>query len=269
MHRCTVLPGWLAILFACAGTWMPAFADSLATIRERGVLHVGTKIDYHPYGFQTETGDIVGLEPDLAEDVAVRFGVDLRLVPVLTATRLRYLVAGRIDLIIATMGINKERARIVEFVDPPYYAGEQAAFTHRSSLIGGWDDLDGRWVCGVRGAQYNADVQVRGARLVVFRNPNLALAGLRAGRCGVMVYDTTWLGQFLGRPDWADFIMPLPSIRPSFWGIAVNKGDLALRDALAEIVRDWHASGRLLELEKKWGAAPSSFLKDMHLEFRG
>jgi len=50
---------------------VPARAeDSLAAIKQKGVLTVGVKNDYRPWGFLDPSGKIVGLEIDLATEVA-------------------------------------------------------------------------------------------------------------------------------------------------------------------------------------------------------
>src|SRR5690348_7690691 len=86
--------------FACAAS---AQADDLAMIRQRGTLIVGVKTDYPPFGFRSPAGEIEGIEPDLAADVANSLGVKLELVPVVASNRIQFLEQGRIDLIIATM----------------------------------------------------------------------------------------------------------------------------------------------------------------------
>ena len=60
----------------------PLQAQTLDKIKQRGVLVVGTKADYKPFGFRDPKGAIVGFEPDLAKDVADRLGVRLELEPV-------------------------------------------------------------------------------------------------------------------------------------------------------------------------------------------
>jgi len=46
----------------------------LDNVKKRGTLIVGVKADYKPYGFRDPSGKIVGIEPDLAQDVADRLG---------------------------------------------------------------------------------------------------------------------------------------------------------------------------------------------------
>lgn len=50
-------------------------ADGIEAIKQRGTLIVGVKADYRPFGFRDPSGAIIGMEPDLAADVAKRLGV--------------------------------------------------------------------------------------------------------------------------------------------------------------------------------------------------
>ena len=65
-----------------------ASADVLDTIKERGRLIVGVKADYKPYGFLDSSGAIIGIEPDLAKDVADKLGVEVEYVPVVSSNRM-------------------------------------------------------------------------------------------------------------------------------------------------------------------------------------
>ncbi|MGH7683794.1 MAG: transporter substrate-binding domain-containing protein, partial [Vulcanimicrobiaceae bacterium] len=49
----------------------PAYArDTLAEIKQRGKLIVGVKTDYKPFGYLDPSGKVVGIEPELAADIA-------------------------------------------------------------------------------------------------------------------------------------------------------------------------------------------------------
>src|SRR5207302_18185 len=80
-----------------------ATAQTLDKIKQRGVLVLGSKADYKPFGFRDPSGAIVGFEPDLGKDVADRLGVKLEIEPVVSSNRMQFLQQGRIDLMIATM----------------------------------------------------------------------------------------------------------------------------------------------------------------------
>jgi polar amino acid transport system substrate-binding protein len=109
-----------AALFASAALVTVASADALEDIKARGALIVGVKADYKPFGFRDPSGAIIGLEPDLAADVASKLGVKLELVPVVSANRMEFLNQGKIDLMIATMSDKPERRKIVQVIEPLY-----------------------------------------------------------------------------------------------------------------------------------------------------
>ena len=87
----------------------------------RGKIVVGVKADYKPWGFRNSDGNIVGMEIDMAADVAAKMGVDLELVAVQSSNRMQFLEQGKIDLMIATMSDRKDRREIVGIVGPNYY----------------------------------------------------------------------------------------------------------------------------------------------------
>src|SRR3954463_16651754 len=81
----------------------PAPAQTLEKIKQRGVLVVGSKADYKPFGFRDPSGAIVGFEPDIARLGAYRLGVKREMEPVVSSNRMQFLQQGKIDLMIATM----------------------------------------------------------------------------------------------------------------------------------------------------------------------
>ena len=83
---------------------------------------VGVKADYKPFGFRDPSGGIIGIEPDLAADVAKKLGVKLELVPVVSANRMEFLNQGKIDLMIATMSDKPDRRKVVQVIEPLYYS---------------------------------------------------------------------------------------------------------------------------------------------------
>ncbi len=87
---------------------------------------------------------------------------------------------------------------------------------------------------------------------------------LRQATCAAVAYDDTALVAQLQRTDWQQFEMPLRSIMVEPWGMAVRLGESRLDAILSELVRDWHRSGRIEALERKWKIPPSAFAEEMH-----
>ena len=111
-HFPRLLAGVLLAAVLFANTGHRANADDLTTIKQRGTLVVGVKTDYPPFGFRSPSGEIAGIEPALAADVAKSLGVKLELVPVIASNRIEFLRQGKIDLMMeaemknATGGMN-------------------------------------------------------------------------------------------------------------------------------------------------------------------
>lgn len=256
-----------AVAVALAGQAMAA-DDTLAAIKARGKLIVGVKNDYRPYGFLDPSGQVVGLELDLAHEVAARIGVALDPVPVIAANRMEFLAQGRIDMILATMGDTEARRKVIGMVEPNYYAGATNVLAPKSAGLKSWDQLRGRKVCAVQGAYYNRRVaQLYGPDLQVFPAVPDALNALAGGNCAAFLFDNTLIVSTLaGDPaKWGAYEMPLPSEDPQLWAIGVRQADLAapFGTLLSEMSKDWLRTGHILELEKKWGIEPSPYLIEM------
>jgi len=196
------------------------------------------------------------------------------MIPVIAANRMEFLRQGRIDLIIATMGDTPERRKIVGMVEPNYYAGATNVLAPISANLKTWQDLKGRKVCAVQGAYYNRRVsQLYAPELVVFPAVPDALNALANGNCIAFLFDDTLIGSTLasGDPKWANHEMPLVSEDPQLWAIGIRLDDLdaPFGKRLKEFSIEWHKSGRLIALEKKWGIKASPYLLEMHAKLKG
>lgn len=245
-----------------------AQADVLDDIKARGKLIVGVKADYKPYGFRDTSGNIVGIEPELAQDVADRLGVKLELVPVVASNRMEFLKQGKIDLMIATMTDRPDRARMVFIVQPNYYSSGTNVLAPKTASLKEWGDLRGKPVCGIQGAFYNKKTaQEFGAEIVAFKGTAEGLNALKQGRCIGFVYDDSFIVAKLQEPEWGDYEMPLPTMDDAPWGLAVKHGEYCFYGMMSEMIMKWHADGRIIELEKKYGITPTPFAVKMHEKY--
>ena len=246
-----------------------ASAQTLDKIKSRGVLVVGTKADYKPFGFRDPSGAIVGFEPDIGKEVADKLGVKLELEPVVSSNRMQFLQQGKIDLMIATMNDKPDRRQVVGIIDPLYYASGVNVLASRKAALKTWEQLKGQKVCGIQGAWYNKPVAEKyGADIVAFKGQAEAETALMQGNCIAWVYDDTAFAERLADAKWKDYEMPLETILEEPWGVAVK---LEEREGpwgqfVAKALDDMHRSGRMIELEKKWNIPASAYLKKMNAE---
>jgi polar amino acid transport system substrate-binding protein len=261
-----------AAVLALALAAAPAAAQTLEKIKQRGVLVVGSKADYKPFGFRDPSGAIVGFEPDMAKDVADKLGVKLEIEPVVSSNRMQFLQQGKTDLMIATMNDKPDRRQLVGIIEPLYYASGVNVLGNKKVALKNWDQLKGQKVCAIQGAWYNKPVAEKyGADIVAFKGQTEAETALLQGNCIGWVYDDTAFAERLADPKWAGFEMTLDTILEEPWGLAVKleERDGAWGKFMTQMVEDWHRSGRLIELEKKWKIPASAYLKSMHEKYKG
>ena len=142
MHK--LLLSAVAAVIGAALAAAPAAAQTLEKIKQRGVLVVGSKADYKPFGFRDPSGAIVGFEPDIAKLVADKLGVKLEIEPVVSSNRMQFLQQGKIDLMIATMNDKPDRRQIVGIIDPLYYASGVNVLANKKAGLKTWEQLKGQ-----------------------------------------------------------------------------------------------------------------------------
>ena len=247
-----------------------ATADVIDDIKARGKLIVGTKADYKPYGFRDPSGAIIGLEPDLAKDVADKLGVELEIVPVVSSNRMQFLQQGKIDLMIATMTDRPDRRKVVLISDPNYYSSGTNVLSWQKVGLKNWEDLRGKPVCGIQGAFYNKKTAKDfGAKIVAFKGTAESLTALSQGNCVAFVYDDSFIAAKLQDAQWSGkYEMPLPTIDDAPWGLAVRAGEDNFNSLMSDMIVEWHKSGRILALETKYGLENTPFAIRMHDELK-
>jgi polar amino acid transport system substrate-binding protein len=239
-------------------------------VMERGKMVVGVKADYKPWGFRNESGDIVGMEIDMAKAAGEAMGVDVELVAVQSSNRMQFLEQGKIDMMIATMSDRADRRKIVGIVQPNYYTSGTNVMAPKAVGLKKWEDLRGKPVCGKQGAFYNKIVTERyGVNVVAFTGNAEAKQALRDKKCIAWVYDDSSIGSDLASGNWDDFEMPLTSEDDNPWGLAVPLGekDCIFGNFMSGLSFNWLQSGQLQEWEAKWGIQPTQFLKDKKAKY--
>src|SRR2546429_535488 len=116
------------------------------------------------------------------------------------------------------------------------------------------------------GAFYNKDIaQKYGPEIASFDGSEKPLLALKNSDCIGYLYDQPFIAGKLTDDDWkGGYHMPLPGIMETPWAIAVKLGEAGLQKFMEDISKEWMKSGRIVELEKKWGVPPTDYAKRMH-----
>ena len=105
------------VLGMMAGSTAMAADDALDNIKERGKLIVATDAAWPPFEYM-EGENVVGVDVDIAQDIADGLGVDLEVINVAFDSLSMYLENGEADLALAAITVTEDRAESMEFSDP-------------------------------------------------------------------------------------------------------------------------------------------------------
>ena len=133
-HRRTWCASLLAIALAVVVTFGVAAAEApvLTRVLESGELRVGLSGSQPPMNAKSRTGEIIGLEADLARMLAGAFGVEVQFVEIPFPGLLDALQAGDVDIVMSSMAITAERSLETSFVGPYMISGKSLLTNSRA-----------------------------------------------------------------------------------------------------------------------------------------
>ncbi len=245
------------------GASASAMAQSIAEIESRGTIHIGVLQDFPPFGSIDTSGQTIGYDPDLAKAYADSLGVELNIVPVTSANRVQYLLAGQVDVLFASLGITEERAKVVDFSIP--YAGlQQFVYGDKNVEVAGPDDLAGQTIAVTRGTTQDigvTNVAPPTATIQRYDEDASSVQALLSGQAPLIGLSNIAIDQVEKQaPDRFDIKFKLSE---QVQGIAVRKDAAELLGNIDDFLRAKLADGSLAELHQQWmpGQLPDAVFK--------
>ena len=95
-----------------------------------------------------------------------------------------------------------------------------------------------------------------------------ALSALKSNNCVGFVYDDTMILGTLIEPEWKDYEMPLKSVLEDPWGLAVKLGETSFAKFMSDTIVDWHRTGKIVALEKKYGMSNTGYALQMQKKYK-
>ena len=201
----------------------------LAEILEAGVVKIAVPESFAPFGSLGASGEYEGYDVDVAKLIAADMGVELELVPVTSNQRIPFLETDRVDLVIATMGANPERAKSIWFSSAyaPFFSG---AFAGSDKAISSVADLAGMTV-GLTGGTLEdlelTEMAPESTEIVRFGDNAATRAAFESGQVDVLVTGNTMAAAMSADdPDLDIETKFILKDSPAF--IGVKKGNLDL-----------------------------------------
>jgi len=237
--------------------------DTLAEIKKRGVINIFVEAQYRPYEFRDQSGQIVGLDIDIArkmfeEGLGIKCNfTDLDLAGVLGA-----LLTKKADFIISGITITQDRAKRFELSIPYSEAGAAILVRADDPRIHGPEDLSGKVIGTQIGSSsqkaaeaFDAQLKAQGkpgyAELKTYERYPTTYQDLLSKRLDAVVQ---------GRPPLKVLIKERPNLfkivsglgPKAYYGAVIRKGDTALLEYVNGQLRKYKQDGTLKALQEKW-----------------
>ncbi|MCE2918204.1 MAG: ABC transporter substrate-binding protein [Rubrivivax sp.] len=226
------------------------------------VLRIGVEGAYPPFSELGTDGKLKGFDIDVANEVCKRLKRRCELVQAEFDAMIPALRARKFDAIVASMSITPERLKAVDFSDKYYFTPARVVLRKGSTLVVSADGLKGQRI-GVQRATIHdrfATATFKGAEIVRYGKQDEVYLDLVSGRLAASLQDSVAadLG-FLRTPAGKDFEFRGPEYNdPAFFGvgagIAMRKGDTALRDQINAALKAIRADGTYKKFNDRYFA---------------
>ncbi|MBK3644220.1 ABC transporter substrate-binding protein [Streptomyces sp. MBT33] len=260
---------------SAAASSAPLASKLPTSIRDKGVIRVGSDIAYAPVEFKDSAGKVVGIDPDLAAAMGKQLGVKFQFQNGTFDALLTGIRSDRYDIAMSAMTDNKNRqegvdpdtgkkvGEGVDFVD--YLTAGVSIYTRKGDTkgIASWSDLCGKKLAVERGtvsedlAKSEAKKCPSGKKLTIeaFDDDQQSQTRLRSGGADAASSDFPVAAYAVKTSGGGkDFQVVGDQVEAAPYGIAVSKENTQLRDALQAAMNAIIKSGEYQKILDKWGA---------------
>ncbi len=234
-----------------------AAPDAIDAIIAAGVIRIGVSADLPPFGMQGDDGKLEGYDIDVANLLAEALGVRAELLPLRSGNRVASLLTHKVDLVVANLGVNPERAKSITFSTPyaPFFSGIYGA---PGMAVSAPADLQGKRVAVTRDSLEDKDLSamgVQGLELLRFDDNQATIDAYLAGQADLVATGNVVVADLVKRqPDKA--IERKFVIHESPASIGVPRDQSHLLNWVNVFIFHAKLTGELDGLARKWFGEP-------------
>ncbi|HZX82717.1 MAG TPA: transporter substrate-binding domain-containing protein [Reyranella sp.] len=159
----SVLSGIAVAAIAVIGFAQAANADALDDIKKSGKIRIAVDLGVPPYGMTDDKMQPSGSDIETAKLLAADWGLQFEHVPTTGASRIPSLQTGKADLVISTLSITPERAKVIDF-SKGYAVLRTVIAAPKNIALKSMADLDGKTVGTVRGTTHDTQLTKEGPK---------------------------------------------------------------------------------------------------------
>ena len=229
-----------------------ASADAAAvTTVNAGKLTMSTNAAFPPYEMTTDSGELEGIDIDVAAAVAEKLGLELQVDDMDFDAALLAAQNGKSDMVMAGVTVTDERLKVMDFSDT-YAEGIQSIIVPEDSDIATADDLSGKTIGtqrGTTGYLYCTD-DFGEENVIAYDDGLTAVQALNNGQVDAVVIDNAPAQEFVAANPGLKILDT--AYAQEDYAIGVAKGNTQLLDAINGALEELQADGTLQAIVDKY-----------------
>lgn len=230
-----------------------ARADLLDDVMNAKKVRIATDLAIPPSGMVDGNMKPTGSDVETAQLLAKDWGLELEFVQTTGATRIPNVQTNKADIIISTLSVTPERAKVIDFTKA--YAALQSVVGCLKSLeVKNWEDLKGKTIAVSRGTTQDTELtnmKDRNLTLARFDDDATMVTAALSGQADCVATSATIVNQ-IGVKNAARAFEPKVVIRNFDLAIGLRKGEPRLTEKLNEWITTNLKNGKLNEIYKKF-----------------
>lgn len=250
MKTTSVLRLIMGAALALVSFGLAAHADTLDDIRKAGKIRIAIDLAIPPFGMTDDKMQPAGSDVDLARLLAKDLGVALEIVTTTGPARIPMLQTNKADLVVSTLSITPDRAKVIDF-SLPYADHPSVVAGLTTATIKQMSDLDGKKVAVVRGTTQDTDLtrQAKGAQLVRYEDDATMALAFASGQVDIIATARSLLPA-ISRKNPARTLEPKITMQTFYLAIGLRKDEPRLLAWVNDWVRANLQNGKLVAIYK-------------------
>jgi polar amino acid transport system substrate-binding protein len=233
---------------------MTAHAELLDDIMAAKKIRISTDVAIPPAGMMDASMQPTGSDVETAKLLAKDWGLQIEWVPTTGATRIPNLNTGKADIVISTLSVTPERAKVIDF-SKPYAVLQSVVGAPKTAAIKDWGDLKGKEVTVTRGTTQDTELSAmandKGYKVVRYDDDATMVAAGATGQASAVATSVALVNQISAKNPQNTW-EPKFVIRNFDLAIGVKKGEPKLMAKLNEWVATNLKNGKLNAIYKKF-----------------
>jgi polar amino acid transport system substrate-binding protein len=233
-----------------------AQADLLDDITKAKKIRISTDLAIPPSGMMDSAMKPTGSDVETAQLLAKDWGLELEFIQTTGATRIPNVQTGKADIIISTLSVTPDRAKVIDF-SKPYAALASDVGCLKSLNVKSWDDLKDKKIGVSRGTTQDTmltNMKDKNLNLSRYEDDATMVTAAVSGQADCIGTSATIIAQ-IGKTNPARVFEPKVPITTFDLAVGMKKGEPKLMEKVNAWIDTNIKNGKLNAIYKKFHGA--------------